>query len=117
MIRHPLSTVWSMKNRRWGRSLTINKERELSLEECIKIWKVNANLIAEYMDVPQIYTCKFENLVNNPIEESQRVEDFLGLKYEHPFIPKPTKDVLFEEQQRIHILEKTRLERTLFDYE
>jgi hypothetical protein len=116
MIRNPVSTVWSMKNREWGRSLTIKESRRFTLETCIHIWKANANIIAEYMDDPFTYICKFENLVSDPEREVLKIEAFLDLKDHQSFLPKPTQQIGFTGEERKQILENTCAERKLFSY-
>jgi hypothetical protein len=116
MVRHPLTTIWSMRNRNWGRSLVSGERYERDLKTCISIWKANANLLLDYVEAPHAYICKFERLISEPDNESRAIYAFLGLKTKYSFMPKPTKKVMFLEHEEKQILEETFSERKLLGY-
>lgn len=115
IVRDPLATIWSMRNRKWGYSLVAVEPRDYTLEECISIWSDNAEIIAEYSNQPNSYVCKFESLVDDAAE-SRRITDFLGLPCKTPFQAQPTKIVDFQAAERELILQKTAAGRAQFGY-
>jgi len=115
IIRDPLATVWSMTHRKWGYSLVSGKLRELSIEDAVKIWTANAELIRKYANAERCYTIRFESLITDPAE-SQRIADFLGVSMQSAFQSKPTKQHAFSEQDRDYILQQTAKYRPEFGY-
>ena len=104
MVRDPIATIWSMSQRQWGYSLTSEKLRSYSLDECIKIWKDCAQLAYDYATSGNTYICIFERLVSEPEEESRRIFNFLSIGGSHYFQPKQTKTPGFaqDEKELIH---------------
>jgi len=115
IIREPLATIWSMRNRKWGYTRVNYEPRDFTLEESIQIWNDNARIISEYQAMPNTYLCKFELLISDP-EESKRITDFLGVKLNAVFDPHPTKKVNFPDEEESLILEGTKEFRKVFSY-
>jgi hypothetical protein len=115
IIRDPVATIWAMRNRHWGYSLVEAEPRMFSLEECIAIWKANASLILEQRQKPNTYLCRFEHLITEPAEASQRIAAFLAITCQTSFQPRPTRTVHFSEDVRQYILSMTSAERAWFD--
>ena len=81
--------------------------REFSMEEHIENWCANVDLALEYASDPGAYLCSYERLVTDPVAESRRIWDFLGLREGTPFAPRPTKDVGFDLNELDRITEAT----------
>lgn len=108
MLRDPLSTIWSMKKRKWGYSLRDYKPRSFSIESHIETWCECADLILEYADDEYTYVCYFERLVNNPEIESEKIFNFLQISDGKPFQPREVKTVDFGDDERDLIRKKTK---------
>jgi hypothetical protein len=108
MVREPLATIWSMRQREWGYSLADPKLRNYSLPECIQIWKNCVELAHENYDDPNWYICSFERLVKEPKEESCRILRFISSKSSTFFIPKTTDKSRFSDEEKNYILQETR---------
>ncbi|MGF1538233.1 MAG: sulfotransferase [Elainellaceae cyanobacterium] len=106
LVRHPLATVFSMSQRKWGISLTQGEPRQFSIEEHTENWCDCVDCILEYIDDPDAYICQFERLVQSPQEESQRIFDFFGIRNGKPFQPRETKNHRFSPSDRALILER-----------
>jgi hypothetical protein len=109
MVRHPLSTIWSMRERKWGHTLNNYTPRSFELEYYIESWCDCAQLILDFADEKNTYTCSFETLVSEPGEESRRILDFLEIPNGEPFQPKEVKTVGFTAEESAHILQKTKI--------
>ena len=114
MLRDPIETIWSMRQRQWGYSLKSKELREFSLEECIDTWMVNADIICEYASDSNVYICRFERLIKNAVDESRRITNFLSIRDADPFVPKQTSIPAFSNNERELILRKTQLQRARF---
>ncbi|CAN5320474.1 hypothetical protein BH23BAC3_BH23BAC3_32960 [soil metagenome] len=108
MVRHPLSTIWSMNERKWGYTLRNYTPRSFELDYYIESWCDCAQLILDYADEKNTYICSFETLVNQPGDESKRILDFLGISDGKPFQPKEVKTIGFTDEETAHILQKTK---------
>jgi len=115
LVREPVSTVWSMRNRRWGESLVEREQAEWSLETSIEVWRANARMALDRRSDPQTLVVRFEDLVDRPAEESKRIGNFIGLDVT-AFEPRPTKEVAFDPGAREAILEATGPERPELGY-
>lgn len=113
MVRNPIATIWSMSQRPWGYSLTIEKLRSYSLDQCIKIWKDCAQLAYDYAASGKTYVCIFERLISEPEEESRRIFNFLSIRGSHHFQPKPTKTHGFTKAEKELIHKETKELTTL----
>jgi len=107
IIRDPVPTLWSMTQRKWGKSLRGVEPFDLSMEEHIENWCANVDLALEYAGDPGAYLCSFRRLVTEPALESRRILEFLGLKDGRPFEPRPTKEVGFNPEALERIREAT----------
>jgi len=107
MVRHPLATIWSMRERKWGYTLNNYTPRSFELEYYIESWCDCAQLILDFADDKDTYICSFEKLVNDSREESKRILDFLELSGGEPFQPKEVKKIGFTDEERGYILYKT----------
>ena len=115
MVRHPVNVINSMLKRKWGYSLRKCNPSEISPDTAIKWWKMSAYYYTEYK-YKNIYLCKFEDLINNPRNESRKLLQFLGLKGLPAFIPHATKVLDLDNSITQNILRETRMERKLFGY-
>lgn len=113
IIRGPVETIWSMRQRQWGYSLTDKKLRTYSLEECIRNWQACAELIAKYASAQNVYVCKFERLVANPVAESRRILDFLSIRATTMFQPRATSVCGFSETDQEFIVRETEPQREM----
>jgi len=111
MIRDPLSTIWSMQERKWGYTLRDFTPCSFELEYYIENWCDCADLILDYANDNNTYICSFETLVTNPAEESERIFDFLQLTGGEPFEPREVKTIGFSDEERNLIRDKTRNHR------
>jgi hypothetical protein len=116
MVRDPVATVWSMRNRKWGHSLTNRTLVEWPLEQCIDVWKRNARIACAHLHEPSTLVCRFENLVRHSAEESERIRRFLGLRGSQDFVSTPTKTVAFPDHDQAAIRAATEEERHLLGY-
>lgn len=107
MVRNPVNTIWSMRNRKWGYSLTSQRTRDFSLNECIKIWSDCADLALQLNEVENVYICRFERLLEDPITISNQILRFIGLENSRPFEVKATKRAGFGESDKNLIHDKT----------
>lgn len=108
MVRDPLATVWSMRQRKWGYSLLDREPRAFSVEEHVENWCECAALALEYADDPLAYVCSFERLVSDSLAESRRIEQFLEIPEGKPFAPSSVKTVSFTDEEQALILEAAR---------
>lgn len=111
LIRDPIETIWSMRQRKWGYSLTDQTLREYSLEECIDNWNACADLICEYASKRNVYVCRFEQLIAEPEIESHKIFEFLSFNGNTPFQPKSTSTVKFSNEECDYILSATQVQR------
>ena len=116
IVRHPVATIWSMRQRKWGFSLKDREPWDLDLDECIEIWKDNAKLILN-SPVDDCFLCKFEDLVNTPQKASKALLDYLGMSYGKVFTPRPTKIPAFIPDEQEWILANTIEERSQLGYD
>ena len=105
--REPVHTVWSMLARTWGKSLADAKKVTWSLEDCCQIWRENHELALAYVGHPQVTLCRYEELVQSPQQESQRISDFLQIRLGRPFQPREGAKLGFSEQEIALIRELT----------
>lgn len=108
MIRDPLSTIWSMQERKWGYSIRNYTPRKFNLEFYIENWCDCADIIIDYADDNNTCICSFETLVKNPENESGRIFDFLNISRGEPFQPQEVKTVGFSDDERDLIQSKTK---------
>lgn len=108
LVRDPLATIWSMRERKWGFSLTAAEPRAFSLEEHTQNWCDCAEVVLRFAADPQCHVCSFEKLVRDPVQTSRDLYRFLELPHGPPFQPTPVKTIGFTEQERRQILEQTR---------
>jgi hypothetical protein len=113
MLRDPVATTWSMTQRPWGYSLTNQNLRTYSLEECISNWQACAELICEYASVQNVYVCRFEQFIADPVADSRRIMDFLSIRSTKLFQPQPTSICGFSDAEREFILRETRSQREM----
>ena len=111
MISDPVAVVWSMINRKWGESLNKLSQRNYSIEECIRIWKMNIDLIQKYSSYKNTQICVFEKLIADATAESNRIFSFLSIFDSKPFRPKPTKTSEFSQTDREFILREKKSHR------
>ncbi len=116
MIRNPISTIWSMRNRKWGVSLVEGSPVERTLPDCIDVWCSTTRLIDQYRCNERVCICRFEELVANSNNESRRVLKALGLAPGRPFQPVKTKPPNFTPSELDQILKATLIERSMFGY-
>lgn len=107
MVRDPVATIWSMRQREWGHSLIDYEPHQFTLDEHIKNWCACADLILEYAEDPRAYVCSFGRLVDNPREESARILSFLRIAGCEPFRPREVKSIGFSIEERDYIEQKT----------
>lgn len=112
-IRDPLATIWSMSRRTWGESLTEPQRRRFTLDEYIDDWNLCAELVLENYIAPNVYVVQFGRLINDSVNESRRILDFLGIRDGVPFEPRDTNEIKFntEERERIMTAVATHVER------
>lgn len=108
MLRDPLSTIWSMKERKWGYSLRDYTPISFPLESHIENWCSCADLILDYADDHNTYICYFESLVDNPKIESAKIFDFLKISNGTLFQPREVKNVDFGDEERELISTQTK---------
>lgn len=111
LVRHPVPTIWSMMNRRWGYSLASGEMHDFSLDDCIATWRENAALGFRLRDERRVRLSRFEDLISDPSAESDRFLRFLGVRGGSPFAPQPTASVAFDAADRARILDETATER------
>ena len=109
LLRDPVATLWSMTQRKWGVSLRNTEPVDLSMEEHIQTWCSNVDAALEYSDDPRAYLCFNSRLVADPVSESRRISQFLGIRGVRPFEPRPTKQVGFDNRQLEEIGDATAL--------
>lgn len=107
LLRDPVPTLWSMTQRKWGFSLRDTEPISFSLEDHIETWCSNVETALEYADDSRAYLCFNSRLVADPVPESRRIFDFLGIRSGRPFEPRPTKEVGFDEEQLAKIRSAT----------
>ena len=113
VVRDPIETVWSMRQRKWGFSLTNQNLGSYSIQKCIEIWIANVKLIQEFASDSNVYICKFDRLISNPEKESHRIFDFLSIPRTKIFVPRPTKTPAFSKAEKELILDETASYRAL----
>lgn len=108
-IRDPLATIWSMSQRAWGESLTVNVSKKFTLEEYAENWCACADLALQFQNDANVYIVQFGNLIKDPVNESKRIFDFLHIRNGNPFQPRPTHKIGFspmEEERVLNIVRK-----------
>ena len=95
MVRDPVSTIWSMTQRKWGYSLRDEEPRSFSLEEHVEIWCAGVDAVLSGMRGEDTYICQYESLVSEPDHESARIGHFLGVPSLSPFRPRPSDESAF----------------------
>lgn len=108
MIRDPVATVWSMKQKKWGSSLTNFEPRTFSVEEHTESWCSCVDCILQYTADPNTYICQFGRLITDPENESKQILDFLKIRKGQPFQPRQTKSTGFSKEERALILRISR---------
>lgn len=103
-IRDPLATIWSMSRRTWGESLTEPQQRRFKLDEYIEDWNMCAELVLENYFAPNVYVVQFGRLINDSLNESRRIFDFLGIRSGVPFEPRETNEINFNNEECEKIL-------------
>jgi len=104
VIRDPIATIWSMKNRTWGSSLTGIESKEFTLDEYIENWCSCADLISKYISDPNTYIVRYDKIIDDPENESKRIFNFLKISG-NSFQPRPTKEIGFSKKEKDHILQ------------
>lgn len=107
-VREPIATIWSMRGRDWGSSLTNMQSKRFTLEEYVENWCSCADIVLKYCSDPGTYVVQFGRLVNDSENESRKVFDFLDISRGNPFQPRETSEIGFTEEERERI---TRLVR------
>lgn len=107
LVRSPVPTVWSMRQREWGVSLRKRPLRTFSLDEYIENWCTCVDIMLQYAHGHHTYICQFERLVEDPQNESRRLLEFLHLSQHEAFQPQATQTIHFSETERDFILSKT----------
>lgn len=84
ILRNPIDTINSMNERTLRAKAGLDKDwnKNLSVEDLCEYWIKSWNFIVLNRKNPKILYLKYEDLVNNPDEESKRISDFLGLENE-----------------------------------
>lgn len=114
LVRDPLPTIWSMRQRTWGTSLAhADPHLEWSIERCLEVWRANVQLLARLRTEPHVLVCRYETLIADPVDTSRRLAQFLALRRHHPFIAQPASTVGFHAAERARILDATQAERHL----
>jgi len=108
MMRDPVSAVASMRQRRWGYSLTNARPREFSLAEHVDAWCASTDCVLQYANDPNTYICQFNRLVSEPELESKRICDFLEIPISIPFRPHPTHPVELSDREVEFILSESK---------
>jgi hypothetical protein len=108
MVRDPVSTIWSMHQRKWGYSLVDLEPQSFALDEHVDNWCACADLILDYAEDSNVYVCPFGRLVKRPREESERLLEFLQVSGRSFFKPREVKEVGFDDEERELILSRTR---------
>ncbi|MFC2088977.1 sulfotransferase, partial [Calditrichota bacterium] len=104
VIRDPIATIWSMKQRTWGSSLTNIETKKFTIEEYVENWCSCADIILQYCSDPNTYILRYRRLVNDPENESRRIIDFLNICKRNSFQPRQTKEIGFSNEEREKIL-------------
>jgi hypothetical protein len=115
VIRDPVATLWSMRNRKWGYSLMTGEPIEYSLCTCIDIWNRNAEAIAHFAGKSNCLVVHFESLVTSPAE-SEKVLSFLNIRSPSRFVAAPTKTIGFTAEDKERIIQATETMRAIFGY-
>jgi len=99
MVRDPRDVVLSQKGKWKRRFLGGKKHHPLSeaMRSWInyhsitmsKLWKHNYNLIRSIQDHPRVLVIKFENLVQAPKQEIEKICDFAGIDYQQHMLQVP----------------------------
>ncbi len=108
MVRHPVASVSSMSQRKWGYSLTDTPPQELSLEEHVETWCSSVESILKYADDPNTYICQFGRLVSEPEKESKQICDFLEIPASNLFRPRPTHSVELAHKEAEFVLSRSK---------
>ena len=116
MVRDPVATVWSMRQRTWGVSLASGIPQEWPLATCVEVWKENARLAKRLALDEEVRLCRFETLIADPEGESREIARHIGIRLTHPFAPRPTKEVGFSAEEVDQVVRATREERSWFGY-
>jgi len=116
MIRDPVSTIWSMRQRKWGVSLTVGEPEEWTLSTCIEVWKANARLAKQLANDEAVRVCRLETLLTDTESESREIALHAGVRMTRPFEPRPTKEIGFTPADRDRITSETLREREWFGY-
>lgn len=107
MVRDPVSTVWSMSQRKWGYSLTDAEPHAFALVEYVDNWCACADIALALATDPNVYVCAYGQLVSEPVEESARLARFVGVQQAIPFRPKPPADPAFSPDDHALISSRT----------
>jgi hypothetical protein len=95
MLREPGAAIWSMRQRKWGYSVTGLEPAEFSLEEHLKNWMKCAELLVAQRERVDVHLCCYDRLVAEPQSESKALCEFLGLRSQQPFTPQPARVIAF----------------------
>ena len=116
MVRDPVATVWSMRQRTWGVSLASGVPQEWPLTTCVEVWRANARLAKQLANDQAVRLCRFETLISDPEGESREIARHIGIRLARPFAPRPTKDVGLSAEELEQVARATREERSWFGY-
>jgi hypothetical protein len=108
LVRDPVASVYSMRKRDWGVSLTDADPRRFSLEDHVESWCRAVDVILSYVEDPQAYICEFGRLRHDAVEESRRIAHFLEISEGPSFRPREAGVPDFGEEERARILAATR---------
>ncbi len=115
MLRHPVATVSSMRNRQWGHTLTSGEVRDVTVDEAIGTWRANAALAVALRATPAVHICRYEHLVANREQATHAIGAHLGLDPIKPFRPRQARANVLSDAEVQHVLASTVEERCWFD--
>lgn len=108
MIRDPVSTIWSMTQRKWGYSLQGEEPRAFTLEEHIENWRAGVDTMLAALKGGNAYVCQYGALTSEPDQETARIGHFLGVSNLSMFQPKLSDQSSFGPDELALIEAKTK---------
>lgn len=108
MVRNPESVVSSIVSREWGFSRRGKKGQERSVRDGIEVWKKANQFAASIAQEEHVYLCRFEDLIDQPEEESRGLAQFLGLEHWEAFEPRKTSEVTLSPEESDRVWNETR---------
>jgi hypothetical protein len=116
MIRDPIATLWSMRQRKWGYSAHPESLKTFKLEDYVRNWIACVEIISDLASKENVYICVFEKLLVDPQVESQKIFDFLSIRSGQPFQPKATSVSSFQSSEQAYILRETKEKKNLIKF-